>query len=428
MTYSGQLMLVACTATARILFRKNDRIWAVAGDAGARSSRSSATLTRSAWIGACAGIGLLFLIRDLRFVALLPVVAALFMAFGPTQLTDRLYSSFRLDKLRHDSADDAGRRAVEPGPAVHAEIRAADHQGPPADGSRPRRGAGGLPAIPASPAPSTSSTRTCTTCRCRSRPSAGCRRSRSGCGSSSCSLRDFIVKRKTTAIPSLATAALASVVAMLAAGMFEYNFGDSEFLMLFLVIVTLPYAADREASVPTAPIAPRRPRLRPRRRHERDPQDLPAAPRRPHRPHRRRPHARSLRVRPRGADLARRPRCRSSGSITRSTGSAAPPTSPTTSRRSAAASRSSASSGTTRKRNGCAPISRRLSIGTRGIVGDADRCTTRKLRVVTMRNQQVARIDYEDDREIGGAVEAAVIDRHRCARATRPMPSWCPTT
>ena len=44
---------------------------------------------------------------------------------------------------------------------------------------------------------------------------------------------------------SLPTAALAGVVAMLAAGMFEYNFGDSEFLMLFLLIVTLPYAGDR---------------------------------------------------------------------------------------------------------------------------------------------------------------------------------------
>jgi hypothetical protein len=35
------------------------------------------------------------------------------------------------------------------------------------------------------------------------------------------------------------------VVAMFAAGMFEYNFGDSEFLMLFLVLVTLPFAAAR---------------------------------------------------------------------------------------------------------------------------------------------------------------------------------------
>jgi rfaE bifunctional protein kinase chain/domain len=51
----------------------------------------------------------------------------------------------------------------------------------------------------------------------------------------------------------------------------------------------------------------------------------------------------------------------------------------------------------------------RLSIGTRGLVTDTDRCTTRKLRVVTTRNQQVARIDYEEDREVGGGVEEALI-------------------
>jgi len=33
--------------------------------------------------------------------------------------------------------------------------------------------------------------------------------------------------------------------AMLAAGLFEYNFGDSEFLMLLLLLLTLPYAAAR---------------------------------------------------------------------------------------------------------------------------------------------------------------------------------------
>jgi hypothetical protein len=32
---------------------------------------------------------------------------------------------------------------------------------------------------------------------------------------------------------------------MLAAGMFEYNFGDSEFLMLLLVLLTLPMAVTR---------------------------------------------------------------------------------------------------------------------------------------------------------------------------------------
>ena len=39
-----------------------------------------------------------------------------------------------------------------------------------------------------------------------------------------------------------AVLALAATVAMLAAGMFEYNFGDSEFLILFLILVTLPFA------------------------------------------------------------------------------------------------------------------------------------------------------------------------------------------
>ena len=53
----------------------------------------------------------------------------------------------------------------------------------------------------------------------------------------------------------------------------------------------------------------------------------------------------------------------------------------------------------------------RLGMGAHGIVTDPSRRTTRKLRVVTTRNQQVARIDYEDDREIDGEVEAAVIAR-----------------
>ena len=47
--------------------------------------------------------------------------------------------------------------------------------------------------------------------------------------------------------PSLAAAGLAAIAAMLSAGLFEYNFGDSEFLMLFLVLITLPYASDRSA-------------------------------------------------------------------------------------------------------------------------------------------------------------------------------------
>src|SRR5258708_18361066 len=38
---------------------------------------------------------------------------------------------------------------------------------------------------------------------------------------------------------------------------------------------------------------------------------------------------------------------------------------------------------------------RRAGIGTAAVISDPGRCTTRKLRVVTTRNQQVARVDYE---------------------------------
>jgi D-beta-D-heptose 7-phosphate kinase/D-beta-D-heptose 1-phosphate adenosyltransferase len=51
------------------------------------------------------------------------------------------------------------------------------------------------------------------------------------------------------------------------------------------------------------------------------------------------------------------------------------------------------------------------AIGVEGIVTDSGRCTTRKARVVTSRNQQVARIDYESDQEVAHDVEAAVVER-----------------
>jgi rfaE bifunctional protein kinase chain/domain len=51
----------------------------------------------------------------------------------------------------------------------------------------------------------------------------------------------------------------------------------------------------------------------------------------------------------------------------------------------------------------------RLAIETADLVTDPGRPTTRKVRVVTNRNQQVARIDYERDGEVAGEVEAAIV-------------------
>ena len=55
----------------------------------------------------------------------------------------------------------------------------------------------------------------------------------------------LVKKLRSSVYPAIAASGLATIAAMLAAGLFEYNFGDSEFLMLFLVLVTLPFAADR---------------------------------------------------------------------------------------------------------------------------------------------------------------------------------------
>ena len=56
---------------------------------------------------------------------------------------------------------------------------------------------------------------------------------------------------------------------------------------------------------------------------------------------------------------------------------------------------------------------RRVGIGTAAVVADKGRCTTRKLRVVTTRNQQVARIDYECDQAVDGDLEAALAKKIR---------------
>jgi O-antigen ligase len=231
MTYSGVIMLVACIVVARLTFRQQDRTWP-AIVLPALLVALALTMSRNAWVGVSAGIGLLLLLRDFRLIALLPVAAALFIAFAPATLSDRLYSTFSLsDPSNRDriSMARSGIRMIKDDPLtglgpnavrlVYTQYRdpaAADHINPhlhnvPLHIAAER----GLPALAA------------------------------WLWFIFVLTRDFIRKRRTSALPSLASAALAGVVAMIAAGMFEYNFGDSEFLMLFLLLVTLPYAADR---------------------------------------------------------------------------------------------------------------------------------------------------------------------------------------
>jgi O-antigen ligase len=250
MTYSGQLMLIACVAAARVLFRNDDRLWTVLV-MPALVAALAATLSRNAWVGACVGIGLLFIIRDFRLFALLPVALAAFIAFAPSQMTDRLYSSFRMKHLRHDTAATeasllsnrdrvamirSGFRIIKDDPLtgvgpdmiikVYAYYR---------DPNAVQQLNSHLHNVPLQIAAE------------RGLPALAI-----WLWFIVTLIRDF-VKNRIKADPSLVYGALAVTVAMVAAGMFEYNFGDSEFLMLFLVLVTLPYAASR--STPASPPA-----------------------------------------------------------------------------------------------------------------------------------------------------------------------------
>jgi D-beta-D-heptose 7-phosphate kinase/D-beta-D-heptose 1-phosphate adenosyltransferase len=52
-----------------------------------------------------------------------------------------------------------------------------------------------------------------------------------------------------------------------------------------------------------------------------------------------------------------------------------------------------------------------VKISSRGLVEDEGRPTVEKVRIVTERHQQVARIDYEDETDIAAGVEAQLIER-----------------
>jgi len=59
-----------------------------------------------------------------------------------------------------------------------------------------------------------------------------------------------LLKNKDPAIFSLAAGALAALLALIAAGFFEYNFGDSEVTTLFLYLMTIPFTLERLRKAP----------------------------------------------------------------------------------------------------------------------------------------------------------------------------------
>ena len=231
MTYSGLLVLVICAAVARLLFDVRHSTWA-AIVMPALAVAIALTFTRSAWVGVTVAVTLLLVLKNLKLLAILPVVGALFFVMAPERIASRFYSIFDLhDPTSRDRVAmlREGRSMIEDhpltgvGPNMVQRLYAQYRDPEAVEKVNPH-----LHNVPMQIAAE------------RGLPALGI-------------WTVFLViagtdlwkKLKTSRHRFLAAGGLAAIAGMLAAGLFEYNFGDSEFLMLFLVMITLPFTADR---------------------------------------------------------------------------------------------------------------------------------------------------------------------------------------
>lgn len=229
MTFSGVLMLVAGAALARLLYPGREWIWPAIA-VPALVVAIFYTYTRNAMLGLVAAVGVLLAERNWRLLLILPVLAVVFAVVAPSAILSRVQSIGDLnDPTNRDRiamlrsgvhmVKDNPLTGVGPNmvPVVYAEYRdaLAVNEVNPHLHNVPMQIAAerGLPAlaiwlwfvVAAS--------------------------------------LDLWRHLRRGRMKSVAGAGVAAMVAMLVAGQFEYNFGDSEFLMLFLGLITMPWAA-----------------------------------------------------------------------------------------------------------------------------------------------------------------------------------------
>jgi O-antigen ligase len=234
MTYSGLLMLVIGATTARLLFEREHRLWP-ALIMPALVVAMVLTFTRSAWVGACFAVAVLFSLRDFRLLALLPIVIALFFGLAPSRITARFYSMFDLaDPTNRDRVSmlSAGARIVRDypltgvGPNIVERLYPKYRQPDAVEPNQPH-----LHNVPMQIA-----------------AERGLIALAAWVWFVVSSVVHLARRLRLGRYRYLSAAGLSAIAGMLAAGMFEHNFGDSEFLMLFLVLITLPFAADWESA------------------------------------------------------------------------------------------------------------------------------------------------------------------------------------
>ena len=242
MTFSGVLMLATGAAVARLLFARKEWVWPAIA-VPALLAALALSLTRNAYLGTGAAVAVLMLVRNWRLLLILPVAGLIVFLIAPGIVMTRINSigdpndlaaRDRLAMLRMGVHMVRDHPLTGVGPEmvqrVYPEYRDPMAVNPtnPHLHNVPMQIAAerGLPALAA------------------------------WLWFVVVASRDLWRQLLRGPAKALAGAGLAAMVAMLVAGLFEYNFGDSEFLMLFLGLITLPWAAARSEGAANAAAGP----------------------------------------------------------------------------------------------------------------------------------------------------------------------------
>lgn len=239
MTYSGVLMLVVCAAASRLIFMKRGGKWiwpAVA--VPSLIVALVATQTRNAWVGTMAGVGTLLALRSKRLLLALPALVIVIGVLVPSA-RERALQTFdphypanqdRVAMLKAGVAMTEDHPLFGVGlnmvPREYLKYRTADARD--SAGSVVPETRSHLHNVPMQIAAE------------RGLPALAAWLwfvLAAGRG-----LWRLLQPGRDAAV---AGAGLAALIAMVTAGLFEHNFGDSEFLILFLALITLPFAAEQ---------------------------------------------------------------------------------------------------------------------------------------------------------------------------------------
>jgi O-antigen ligase len=237
MTQAGLLLLFLCAALAFLLFLRNKARW-IWGIAFALAALSLAlTLTRSAWIGFVVAFAFLLFLYRPRALILVPVVIGLFFLVSPRPMKQRALSIFSLQSQINKPRIEylkAGWRIVREYP-LHGT-------GPDTVDMVFQNPKYGLSAI--------------------SRQNVHLHNNIVQIAAERgiptlLAWMVFIVwaflallkliKDRDVAVFPAAAAAAAALLALFTAGLFEYNFADSEIAVLFLYLITAPFAYPKKA-------------------------------------------------------------------------------------------------------------------------------------------------------------------------------------